>query len=187
MLVTSLRRAALSGGGLPRAAALRRLSDAIVVPGAGPKAVAEETVKVEDRETLARFTGAPVKQMETRTIKIYQPSPTVMGGTQNTLSWKVQWEDQHTQRWTNPLMGWTSTNDPLSNTHMTMDFNTKEDAVRWAQSNGWSYTVVEMTHENRTLTASGPKKYADNFKWKGGKGHRKFPALYEPPPPPPAK
>eukprot|EP00966_Prymnesium_polylepis_P091270 2112333-Prymnesium_polylepis.1 len=48
----------------------------------------------------------------------------------------MQWEDDSTKRWTNPLMGWSSTSDPLSNTHMTMEFHTAEDAVRFAEESG---------------------------------------------------
>ena len=116
---------ALRSRGLPRLAAarvttLRRLtSDALAVPGTPEsKAVGDVEWEEETKAAVSRFTGTPVEQMDKRTIKIYQPAPTVINATNNTLCWKVQWEDQHTQRWTNPLMGWTSTNDPLSNTHM---------------------------------------------------------------------
>ena len=155
----------------PRAVALRRLSDALTVPTPASKQksdVSEVVMEPVEKSAVSRFTGAPMEQMDKRTLKIYQQAPTVVGGVQNTLSWKVQWEDSYTQRWINPLMGWTSTNDPLSNTHMTMDFMTKEDAVKFAQSNGWSYVVAETSHVNRKLTAAGPIKYADNFRWKGG-------------------
>ena len=157
-------------GAAPRVVALRRMSDALAVPT--PKSeqkseVSEQVMDPVEKSAVSRFTGAPVEQMEKRKLKIYQQAPTVVGGVQNTLSWKVQWEDSYTQRWTNPLMGWTSTNDPLSNTHMTMDFMTKEDAIKFAQSNGWSFIVQETSHVNRQLAASGPIKYADNFRWKG--------------------
>ena len=157
-------------GAAPRVVALRRMSDALAVPT--PKSeqkseVSEQVMDPVEKSAVSRFTGAPVEQMNKRTLKIYQQAPTVVGGVQNTLSWKVQWEDSYTQRWTNPLMGWTSTNDPLSNTHMTMDFMTKEDAIKFAQSNGWTFIVQETSHVNRQLAASGPIKYADNFRWKG--------------------
>ena len=157
-------------GAAPRVVALRRMSDALAVPT--PKSeqkseVSEQVMDPVEKSAVSRFTGAPVEQMEKRKLKIYQQAPTVVGGVQNTLSWKVQWEDSYTQRWTNPLMGWTSTNDPLSNTHMTMDFMTKEDAIKFAQSNGWTFIVQETSHVNRQLAASGPIKYADNFRWKG--------------------
>ena len=74
--------------------------------------------------------------MESRVIKIYQQAQTVQNATQNMLAWRIQWEDEQTKRWTNPLMGWTSTSDPLSNTHMTVEFATAEDAARFCQQNG---------------------------------------------------
>ena len=170
MLRVVSSRGAARLGAAPRVVALRRLSDALTVPT--PKSeqkseVSEQVMEPVEKSAVSRFTGAPVEQMNKRTLKIYQQAPTVVGGVQNTLSWKVQWEDSYTQRWTNPLMGWTSTNDPLSNTHMTMDFMTKEDAIKFAQSNGWSFIVQETSHVNRQLAASGPIKYADNFRWKG--------------------
>ena len=42
-------------------------------------------------------------------MKIYQQAQTVQNATQNMIPWRIQWEDDQTQRWTNPLMGWTST------------------------------------------------------------------------------
>jgi len=122
--------------------------------------------------------------METRVVKIYQQAQGVQNGTQNMIPWRLQWEDEQTQRWSNPLMGWTGTNDPLSNTHMTLDFGTAEDAMRFCEQNGWKYEVIQ-SKPNKELNAS-PKKYSDNFKWRGPKG-RTFPALYVPPPPPPPK
>ena len=47
---------------------------------------------------------------------------------------------------------------------------------------GWKYEIIQPK-PNKELNAS-PKKYSDNFKWKGPKG-RNFPDLYKPPPPPP--
>mmetsp|Transcript_42266 Transcript_42266/g.111992 ORF Transcript_42266/g.111992 Transcript_42266/m.111992 type:complete len:174 (-) Transcript_42266:312-833(-) len=126
------------------------------------------------------FTGTPTEQTATRTVKIFQPPQGVQNGTQNTTVWKMQWEDDSTKRWTNPLMGWSSTSDPLSNTHMTMEFHTAEDAVRFAEESGWNVEVHQPKPSNAMF--STPKKYADNFKWKGPKG-RNFPDLYIPPPP----
>ena len=54
--------------------------------------------------------------------------------------------------------------------------------VRAPCSVGWAYEIIQSA-PNKEINAS-PKKYADNFKWKGPKG-RNFPDLYKPPPPPP--
>ncbi|KAL3922582.1 MAG: hypothetical protein SGPRY_004512, partial [Prymnesium sp.] len=91
-----------------------------------------------DNTRASTFTGTPPSLLSDRTVKIFQPSQGVQNGNANTNVWKMQWEDAHTKRWTNPLMGWTSTSDPLSNTHMTLEFHTAEDAVRFAESNGAS-------------------------------------------------
>lgn len=182
-------------------------SDAVATSAAGDNSVSTETEPATDKSTLNAFTGAPVDMMETRVVKIYQQAQGVQNGTQNMIPWRLQWEDEQTQRWSNPLMGWTGTNDPLSNTHMTLDFGTAEDAMRFCEQNGarlptlsacspstltvsilsdagWKYEVIQ-SKPNKELNAS-PKKYSDNFKWRGPKG-RTFPALYVPPPPPPPK
>jgi hypothetical protein len=40
----------------------------------------------------------------------------------------------HAARWENPLMGWTSTNDPRM--HLTLYFDTKDEALRFAERQG---------------------------------------------------
>jgi NADH dehydrogenase (ubiquinone) Fe-S protein 4 len=145
----------------------RALSSAITKASGADKSVSKETAPAVDKETLQAFTGAPAAMMETRIVKIYQQPNTVQNATQNQIPWRMQWEDDQTNRWTNPLMGWTSTNDPLSNTHMTLEFHTAEDAMRFCERNGWKYEVAQ-SKPNKEMNAS-PKKYSDNFKWKGGK------------------
>ena len=135
-------RTALARSGvlaLPGMAVARRLAtgDALApaTPGAD-KSVSTEKAPQVDKASLSAFTGAPSSQLEKRVVKIYQQAQTVQNATQNTIPWRVQWEDQQTRRWSNPLMGWTSTNDPLSNTHMTLEFLTAEDAARFCEQNG---------------------------------------------------
>ena len=41
--------------------------------------------------------------------------------------------------------------------------------MRFCERNGWKYEVAQ-SKPNKELNAS-PKKYSDNFKWKGGKSH----------------
>ena len=218
----SQRLRAVAPVGLAAAGVLGRRSlatDALATPAAD-KDVSTESTPVVDKATIQAFTGAPQGMLESRVVKIYQQAQGVQNATQNMIPWRMQWEDAQTQRWTNPLMGWTSTNDPLSNTHMTVEFDSAEDAARFCQDNGprraasrsshrlltsrtlppaccadasrrrdsttagWKYEIVQPK-PNGELHAS-PKKYSDNFKWKGPKG-RAFPNLYKPPPPPPPK
>lgn len=54
------------------------------------------------------------KEHAERTVTIAQrPYKTVQVGTKYAEQWQITWES--TGRWTNPLMGWTSTADPMSN------------------------------------------------------------------------
>ena len=155
----------------------------------------------------SQVTGAPMSQLESRLVRIFTKSQGVQSGTQDTLAWRMQWEDTKTKRWTNPLMGWTSTSDPLSNTHMTLEFDTKEAAISFAQKNGarraaaaprhprahaprptraaWKYEVVEPDPPNRAIVT--PKSYSDNFTWKGPKAATSPTSTPPPPPPPPPK
>lgn len=114
----------------------RHASSDAIAPRNAKSDVSTETVAVEDKTTLSAFTGAPAAMMETRVVKIYQQAQSVQNATQNMIPWRLQWDDDQTNRWTNPLMGWTSTNDPLSNTHMTLEFYTAEDAARFCERNG---------------------------------------------------
>ncbi len=59
-------------------------------------------------------------------------------------------------RWENPLMGWQSSADCMQGTHL--KFNTKEDAVLFAEKQGYEYFVQEP--QERRFT---PKAYANNF------------------------
>lgn len=46
--------------------------------------------------------------------------------------WKLTWSTQ--ERWENPLMGWASTADPMSN--LDVDFDSCEAAIAFAEKNG---------------------------------------------------
>jgi NADH dehydrogenase (ubiquinone) Fe-S protein 4 len=62
------------------------------------------------------------------------------------------------ERWENPLIGWSSSGDPLSN--MAVKFSSKEDAIHFAEKNGWAYEVEEPQKWKFK-----PKSYGLNFSW----------------------
>jgi NADH dehydrogenase (ubiquinone) Fe-S protein 4 len=64
-------------------------------------------------------------------------------------------------RWENPLMGWQSSGDFMQGTNI--KFMSKEDAVRFAQKQGYEYYVQEP-QERRVV----PKAYANNFVHESG-------------------
>lgn len=59
-------------------------------------------------------------------------------------------------RWENPLMGWQSSGDFMQGTNI--HFHSKEDAIRFAEKQGYEYFVQEP--QSRKIT---PKAYANNF------------------------
>jgi NADH dehydrogenase (ubiquinone) Fe-S protein 4 len=59
-------------------------------------------------------------------------------------------------RWENPLMGWQSSADAMQGTHLS--FQSKEDAIRFANKQGYEYFVQEP-NERKFV----PKAYATQF------------------------
>ncbi len=93
----------------------------------------------------------------TANVRIYKPAKTTMqSGRGKTKSWVLEYEPA-TPRRPEPLMGWVSAGDTLN--QVTLRFETKEDAIAFAERKGLSYTV-EPEHQRRVV----PRNYADNFK-----------------------
>lgn len=59
-------------------------------------------------------------------------------------------------RWENPLMGWQSSADMMQGTKL--NFNSKEEAIRFAEKQGYEYFVQEP--QSRKFAV---KAYANNF------------------------
>ncbi|CAD6186131.1 unnamed protein product [Caenorhabditis auriculariae] len=115
-------------------------------------------VKVSADETMD-ISGVPLEHIETRTARIFKPAKeatqTPWG---NTLAWRIELDNR--QRWENPLMGWSSTGDPLSNISMNMKFASKEDAVAFCEKNRWDYDIEEPNARQIK-----PKNYGQNYSW----------------------
>ncbi len=93
----------------------------------------------------------------TASVRIFRPAKTTMqSGRGKIKSWVLEYEPA-TPRRPEPLMGWVSGGDTLN--QVTLRFETKEDAIAFAERKGLSYTV-EPDHERRVV----PRNYADNFK-----------------------
>ncbi|XP_071711750.1 NADH dehydrogenase [ubiquinone] iron-sulfur protein 4, mitochondrial-like [Rutidosis leptorrhynchoides] len=105
--------------------------------------------------------GIPQEQLRRR-VMIYSPARTAsQQGSGKVGEWKINFLS--TQKWDNPLMGWTSTGDPYANVgEAGLSFNSVEAAKAFAEKHGWEYQVKKP--HTPILKA---KSYADNFKWKG--------------------
>jgi hypothetical protein len=90
-------------------------------------------------------------------VRIYQPAKTAtQSGRARTKRWQLEYEIE-TPRRAEPLMGWISSGDTLN--QVRLGFDTREEAVAFAERKGWTYAVQEP-HERRVR----PRNYADNFR-----------------------
>ena len=81
----------------------------------------------------------------------------MQSGVQGTKSWRLDWDTlEKDNRWTNPLMGWASSGDFMQGTKLA--FASQEDAIRFAEKNGWDY-FVQAPHKQEFH----PKSYSSNF------------------------
>ena len=87
--------------------------------------------------------------------KIYKPTKTAM---QSVLKKNDKWIIEYITKnpGINPLMGWESSTDTLS--ELKLEFSTKESAIDYAKRNKIFYEVIEPK-ERKILK----KSYSDNF------------------------
>ncbi|CAN9513000.1 unnamed protein product [Ophioblennius macclurei] len=144
-------------------AASRLLLDPVRSTSTSASKLAEKTgqdtqlITVDQKLDITTLTGVPEEHIKTRRVHIFVPAKTAMqSGANSTKKWKMDFDTR--ERWENPLMGWASTADPLSN--MVLSFSSKEDAIAFAEKNGWSYDVTEKRSAKPRV-----KSYGANFSW----------------------
>ena len=90
--------------------------------------------------------------------RIFKPAKTAMqSGLSQTKEWLLVFEPEK-PRELDPLMGWTSSGDMRA--QIKLEFDTKEEAVTYAERNGLAYVV----HDPQARAAVR-KSYAENFKY----------------------
>ncbi|MCE3233700.1 MAG: complex subunit [Rickettsiaceae bacterium] len=93
-------------------------------------------------------------------VKIYKPVKNPMqSGKANTKQWLVEYLPTDT-RFIEPVMGWTGSTD--TKPQLELKFETKEDAIAYAERNKLHYTVIEPKAATPKIQA-----YAENFMRKG--------------------
>lgn len=111
----------------------------------------------------AVLSGAPM-ELQARTVRIYKKAkPATQSGDWQSKKWRMDWDVlPKGHRWENPLMGWQSSGDYMQGTHI--NFKSKEDAINFAEKQGYEYFVQEP-NERKFV----PKAYANNFLYSPGK------------------
>ncbi len=80
----------------------------------------------------------------------------MQSGKAKTKEWVLEFEPSDARR-SDPLMGWTQTGDTDSS-QIRLAFETREEAVRYAEHHGIAFQLVDPKPVKRII-----KAYADNF------------------------
>ncbi|KAI0366923.1 hypothetical protein BV20DRAFT_981683 [Pilatotrama ljubarskyi] len=121
------------------------------------------------------------EELRHRAVRIFQPTrSTTQSGPGKSNRWRIDWDIlPGAGRWENPLMGWASSADYMQGTRLS--FRTKEDAIHFAEKQGWDYYVYETLQLQAPSRLTGlhsaapeinripPKNYAENFLYKPSK------------------
>ena len=87
--------------------------------------------------------------------KIFKPSKTAMqSGLAKSDKWIIEYITD--EPGINPLMGWESSTDTMS--ELKLEFTSKDKAIEYAKKNDIDYYVIE-THKRKIIK----KSYSDNF------------------------
>ncbi|KQT86290.1 ETC complex I subunit [Aurantimonas sp. Leaf443] len=90
--------------------------------------------------------------------RIYRPARTAMqSGKAKTKQWLLDYEPAEKKR-VEPLMGYTSSSDMLA--QVRLSFDSREEAVAYAERHGIEYRVEEPSEPRRVKVA-----YSDNFRY----------------------
>jgi ETC complex I subunit conserved region len=92
------------------------------------------------------------------TARIFMPAKTAMqSGSARTKEWVLQREPADAKS-IDPLTGWSGSSD--TDAQVMLSFDTKEEAIAYAEKMGLAYTVIEPQVRKPVR-----KAYADNFKF----------------------
>lgn len=110
--------------------------------------------------SVAEAASTPANLTTQRTVYISSAARSAMqAGQLHEGVWRIDFDVQ--SRWENPLMGWTSSRDPMQG--MVLKFPTRDAAVHFAQRQGWQWQVIQPQ-----AASWKPKSYADNFAYSSG-------------------
>ncbi|HEU0117006.1 MAG TPA: ETC complex I subunit [Alphaproteobacteria bacterium] len=92
-------------------------------------------------------------------VRIYRPAKSAaQAGRAKTHAWLLE-PELLTPRAPESLMGWVSASDTMSEMRGRLRFRSPEEAVAFANKNGWEYVIEEPSERRIT-----PRNYLDNFR-----------------------
>ncbi len=92
-------------------------------------------------------------------VRIYRPAKSAaQAGRGRIHAWRIE-PELPTRRIPEPLMGWVSAADTLSELRGRLSFASAEEAVAFARRSGWDYTLEEPAER-----LVRPRNYLDNFR-----------------------
>jgi len=110
-------------------------------------------------ENRSAFVTTQIFSRGHMTARIYRPSPSATQSSPGPeKSWRLDF-DPESPRTIDPLMGWTSSGDMKQ--QVRLRFDTKDEAIAYAERNGLPYRVEEP---KPNLAARRMVSYSDNFK-----------------------
>ena len=138
-----------------RMAVLARVAKAALAPGpaspaaccsasacAGRSMTTYMAADAGGKTQYADLAGYPKEMYEDRKVVIYSPAKNAMqSGVGKLGKWKMMVDKR--DRWENPLMGWSSTADPLNHVFRYIKFDAVEDAIAFAEKHGFEYVIEE--------------------------------------------
>lgn len=102
----------------------------------------------------------PEEHVKERRVRIFIPPKNCMqSGTNNLNTWRIEFDTR--ERWENPLIGWSSSADPLSNMNGVVEFNTKDEAIEHCEKQGWKWFVTSEEKPKKERV----KNYGSIFSW----------------------
>ncbi|KIY44763.1 hypothetical protein FISHEDRAFT_50753 [Fistulina hepatica ATCC 64428] len=126
-------------------------------PSTQDDVVVDTTTQLREVLTADVISGAPT-ELRHRTVRIYKPTRnTMQSGPAKGERWRLDFDIlEGGGRWENPLMGFASSADYVQ--ALRMSFRTKEDAMHFAEKQGWDYYVQQPA-----VKRIPPKAYAENY------------------------
>lgn len=126
-----------------RAASAARSQSTQVASYETPAAVRKIVAQSHEGKHLVSGAPAELAQSGNRLVRIYKESQyATQNGDRNTKFWKLEWDILGKgNRWENDLMGYQGTADYMQATRL--NFDNKEEAIRFAEANSWDYYVSE--------------------------------------------